>query len=165
MAGNDRNLQLRPAAPGDVELLLDMIRELADFEQLSAEAVADPQVVRSHLFGPTPRAEALVAEWAGAAAGFALYFHSFSTFLGRPGLYLEDLFVRPAFRRRGIARALLGRLARIAAERDCGRMEWSVLDWNAPAIAFYRQLGAQPVEGWTVYRLTGTALDTLAGAD
>lgn len=165
MAGNDRNLRLRPAAPGDVELLLAMIRELADYEQLSSEAVADPEVVGSHLFGPTPRAEALVAEWAGAAAGFALYFHSFSTFLGRPGLYLEDLFVRPAYRRRGIARALLGRLARIAMARGCGRMEWSVLDWNAPAIAFYRQLGARPMDGWTVYRLTGAALNNLAAAD
>lgn len=165
MAGESQDLQIRPALPGDVELLLAMIRELADYEQLSSEAVADPEVVRSHLFGPTPRAQALVAEWAGAPAGFALYFHSFSTFLGRPGLYLEDLFVRPAYRRRGVARSLLGRLARIAVERDCGRMEWSVLDWNAPAIAFYRQLGARPMEGWTVYRLTGAALGSLAEAD
>ena len=162
MADHPQELQIRPAVPADVGLLLTLIRELADYERMSDEAVADPEVVRSHLFGPTPRAEALVAEWAGAPAGFALYFHSFSTFLGRPGLYLEDLYVRPDFRRRGIAQALFRELAGIARQRDCGRMEWSVLDWNRPAIDFYRQLGAGPVEGWTVYRLTGAALEALA---
>ena len=165
MAEQPQELRIRPAVPGDVELLLTLIAELADYERMSDEAVADPEVVHDHLFGATPRAEAMVAEWDGAPAGFALYFHSFSTFLGRPGLYLEDLYVRPAFRRRGIAQALFGALARLARERDCGRMEWSVLDWNRPAIAFYRQLGARPVEGWTVYRLTGGALDALAGED
>ena len=156
------SLVIRQARPGDAQLLLILIRELAEYERLSHEVVADAGVLHRHLFGETPRAEALIAEWKGDTAGFALFFHRFSTFLGRPGLYLEDLFVRPAFRRHGIGRALLRRLAQIALQRDCGRLEWSVLDWNEPAIAFYQGLSASPVEGWTVYRVTGEGLAALA---
>ena len=165
LEGSRARTLIRPAQPQDTELLLALIRELADYERLSHEVVADTAVLGRHLFGETPRAEALLAERDGATAGFALFFHCFSTFLGRPGLYLEDLFIRPEFRRHGIGQALLRRLARIALERDCGRLEWSVLDWNEPAIAFYRRLGARPVEGWTVYRVSGERLAALTEAD
>ena len=139
-----------------------MIGDLAEYEKLTDLFVASAADIESALFGPTRCAEVLVA-WDGAdAAGFALYFHNFSTFLGRPGLWLEDLFVRPAFRRRGCANALLGRLARIACDRGCGRFEWAVLDWNAPAIAFYRALGAAVMPEWRIVRVVGPALDRLA---
>jgi GNAT superfamily N-acetyltransferase len=155
------SLILRDARPDDAGLLLSLIRELAEFERLTHECVADEALLRRFLFDE-PRAHALVAEWEGKPAGFALYFYNFSTFVGRPGLYLEDLFVRPAFRRKGIAKAVFRYLARKAVEEGCGRMEWSVLDWNENAIAFYRSLGAKPMDEWTVQRLTGVALTRLA---
>ena len=154
---------VRPASTEDVPLIYSLIKELADYERLSHEVVATEDMLREHLFGERPVAEVLIADNGGEAAGFALFFHNFSTFLGRPGIYLEDLYVRPEFRRARIGRALLVHLARVARERGCGRLEWSVLDWNEPAIGFYRGIGASPVSGWTVYRVTGEALEDLAG--
>jgi GNAT superfamily N-acetyltransferase len=151
-------LLIRGATAADVPELLRLIGELAEYERLRHQVVASEAQLAAALFGPRPEAEALLAELDGAPAGFALFFHNFSTFLGRRGLYLEDLFVRPAFRRRGVGRALLVQLARLAVERGCGRFEWSVLDWNQPAIDFYRSLGAEPLSDWTVFRLTGDAL-------
>jgi len=142
-------------------MLLSLIRELAEFERLTHECVADEGLLRRFLFEDR-RAYAIIAEWGGKPAGFALYFYNFSTFVGRPGLYLEDLFVRPEFRRNGIAKAVFRYLAKKAVEEGCGRMEWSVLNWNENAIAFYRSLGAVPMEEWTVQRLTGEALTRLA---
>jgi GNAT superfamily N-acetyltransferase len=158
-------LTIRPATVADVALVLDFIPGLAEYERLPHEVVATEALLTETLFGPTPGAEVLLAELDGEPAGFALFFHNFSTFLGRRGLYLEDLFVRPAFRGRGVGRALLARLAALARARGCGRFEWSVLDWNEPAIGFYRALGAVPMEHWTVYRVTGDALDRLAAED
>ena len=156
------SLSIRPATPDDCHTIVDHIRELAIFEKLEHEFVATADQFRRHLFGDRPSCEAIMAEWSGQPAGFALYFTNFSTFLGKPGLYLEDLYVREAFRRRGIGKALLTTLARIAVERDYGRFEWSVLDWNSPAIAFYRSLGALPMDEWTVQRVSGDALAHLA---
>lgn len=156
------SIVLRPARRDDLPLILALIGELAEYERLAHEAVADTAMLDEALFGPTPAAEVVIAEADGQGAGFALCFTSFSTFLGRRGLYLEDLFVRPAFRGRGIGRRLMVHLARLAVERGCGRFEWSVLDWNAPAIDFYRRLGAVPMDGWTVQRLSGEALRNLA---
>ena len=152
---------MREARPEDAALILELIRELAEFERLSHECVADAAQLRRTLFEDR-RAYCVMAEWDGAPAGFALYFYNFSTFLAQPGLYLEDLFVRPAFRRKGIARAMFQFLARKAMAEGCGRFEWSVLDWNENAIAFYRALGAKPLDEWTVQRLTGEALERLA---
>ncbi len=154
---------IRAAAPADVPEIAALVRELAEYERLSSEAVLDEGALLEHLFGARPYVEALIAEDGGAVAGFALFFHNYSTFLGRPGLYLEDIFVRPAHRGRGLGKALLVELARMAVERGCGRVEWSVLDWNEPSIAFYRSLGAVAMDEWTVYRLTGEALTSLAG--
>jgi GNAT superfamily N-acetyltransferase len=151
-------ISIRAAQPADVPLLLQLVRELAEYERLAHQVVAGESELAESLFGQRPAAEALIAELDGKAAGFAVYFTNFSTFLGRPGLYLEDLFVRPAVRRQGVGRALFLHLARVALERKCGRFEWSVLDWNQPAIAFYRSLGAVPLVEWTVFRLTGDAL-------
>jgi GNAT superfamily N-acetyltransferase len=153
---------IRPAGRKDVGQILAFIRELADYEKLAHEAVADEAGLAAQLFGPTPRAEVLIAEVDGLAAGFALFFHNFSTFVGKPGLYLEDLFVRPAFRGFGLGKQLMMRLAKIAVDRDCGRFEWSVLDWNQPAIDFYRSLGAVGMDEWTVQRVAGDALHALA---
>ena len=152
---------IRPAAPADAALVLALIRELAEYERLSGEVDADEATIAAALFGDSPRAFCDIAEWDGEAAGFALWFYSFSTFRGRHGIYLEDLFVRPAHRGRGIGRALLQNLARRCAAEALARLEWAVLDWNEPSIAFYRSLGARPMEAWTVYRLTGEALDRL----
>ncbi len=156
-------LEITPATPEDVPLVLRFIRELAEYERLAHAVVATPEELREQLFGERPSAEVLIAREEGEPAGFAVFFHNFSTFLGRRGLYLEDLYVRPELRGRGVGRALLRALARVAAERGCGRLEWSVLDWNEPAIRFYRSLGARPLEEWTVYRLDGEALRHLAG--
>ena len=156
---------LRPATYADVGLLLAFIHELGDFERLAHEVVVDEAVLADSLFGARPAAEAVIAEVDGDAAGFALFFHNFSTFHGRRGLYLEDLFVRPAFRGSGLGRHLMASLARIAVQRDCGRFEWSVLDWNAPAIGFYRRIGAVGMHEWTVQRLEGEALHALASHD
>jgi GNAT superfamily N-acetyltransferase len=153
---------IRPATPDDVPAIARLIRALADYEKLTHTVVLDEARLREHLFGPRPYAEVLIAEEAGQVVGFALFFHNYSTFLGRPGIYLEDLFVLPAFRGRGHGKALLVELAKLAVARDCGRVEWSVLNWNKPAIDFYKSIGAAPMDEWTVYRLTGSALQTLA---
>lgn len=157
------SLTVRVATPNDVPLILTFIRGLAEYERLAHEAVATEADLRESLFGEPPAAEVLIAELDARPAGFALFFHNYSTFLGRRGLYLEDLFVFPEHRGHGVGRALMSRLAQIAVERRCGRFEWWVLDWNAPSIAFYRALGAQPMDDWTVFRLTGEALTRLAG--
>ena len=153
---------IRAATVGDVSLILGFIRELAAYERLSDEVVATEASLASTLFGPRPAAEVLIAELDGAPVGFALFFTSYSTFLGRPGIYLEDLFVRPDARGRGIGRDLLARIARIALDRGCGRLEWSVLDWNVDAIGFYEKVGAVAMDDWTTYRLTGEDLARLA---
>ncbi len=156
------SLTIRPARREDAALIVDFVRALADYERLPQEAVLTVAGVERTLFGDRPYAECLIADWDGAPAGFALFFHNYSTFLAKPGLHLEDLFVKPEHRGRGIGLALLRRLASIALERDCGRMEWSVLDWNEPSIRFYRQLGAVPMDEWTTYRLTRDAMEKLA---
>ena len=153
--------QIRSAKPDDVPAILGLIRELAEYERLLDQVVADEAALHRALFGERRYVEALVSIVDGETVGFALFFHNFSTFLGKPGMYLEDLFVRPAFRGRGLGKALLTQVARIAVERDCGRMEWSVLDWNEPSIRFYESLGAKPQSDWTIYRLTGDALRDL----
>jgi GNAT superfamily N-acetyltransferase len=155
-------LEIRGATTDDVPLLLSLIRELAEYERLSHEVVATEETLRASLFGERRVAEALLGYLGDEPAGFALFFHNFSTFLGKPGIYLEDLYVRPEFRGAGVGRTLLVHLASLARERDCGRLEWSVLDWNEPAIGFYKRIGASPVSGWTVYRVTGAALEELA---
>lgn len=153
---------LRPARVDDVGLVLALIRELADYEKEPDAVRADEAMLARQLFGERPAAEVVIAQVDGEPAGFALFFHNFSTWLGQRGLYLEDLFVRPRFRGRGVGQVLMAYLARLAVERDCGRFEWSVLDWNTPAIDFYRRLGAAPMDEWTVQRLTGPALRALA---
>jgi GNAT superfamily N-acetyltransferase len=155
-------LHIRSAQRGDVALILGFIRELAEYEKLSDQVVADPAQMTEHLFGARPFAEVLIGEVDGEAAGFALFFHNYSTFLGKPGIHLEDLYVRPSARGTGLGTALLSKLATLALERGCGRLEWSVLDWNEPAIGFYQRLGAAPLDGWTMYRLTGPALHELS---
>lgn len=145
---------IRSAKESDVPAILSMIRELAEFEKLLHEVTATEDRLRENLFGPKAAAEALMVETAGKAVGFTLFFHNFSTFLGQKGLYIEDIYVRPEHRGRGLGKKIFRALARIAAERNCGRMEWSVLDWNEKAIRFYRQLGAKPMDEWTVQRLT-----------
>ncbi len=156
------SLSIRAAVPDDIDLILGFIRALADYERLSHEARADKAVLARHLFGDRPMAEVLIAELEGAPVGFALFFHNFSTFEGRPGLYLEDLYVAPEARGHGAGKALLARLAQLAIERDCARLEWAVLDWNQSAIDFYQSLGARPMDEWTVNRVDGDALETLA---
>ena len=157
------DIHIRPGVADDIPVILDLIHGLAEYEKARPEEVpVDEVVLRESLFGARPAAEALLAEVDGATAGFALFFHNFSTWHGRRGLYLEDLFVRPAMRGRGIGRALLCELARIAMARGCARMEWAVLDWNTPAIAFYRSLGAVPMDEWTIFRLTGPGIGRLA---
>jgi len=147
-----------------VPVIAELIRALAEYEHLEHEAVLDEADLNEHLFGARPYAEVLLAEEGARVVGFALFFHNFSTFLARPGLYLEDLFVRPERRGQGHGQALLSALAKLALERGCGRFEWSVLDWNEPALRFYRKLGALPMKEWTVQRVTGDALRKLAGA-
>jgi GNAT superfamily N-acetyltransferase len=153
---------VRPATRSDVPLIFRLICDLAEYERLRHEVRADAAGLAARLFGERPYAEVLIAEIDGAPVGFALFFHNFSTFEGKPGVYLEDLYVDPAVRGRGAGKALLKRLAGIAVERDCGRLEWAVLDWNQPAIGFYKRLGARPMNDWTVYRLDGDALTALA---
>ena len=156
-------VQITPAQETDIPLILSLIKELAEYERLEHQAVATADSLRNALFGPRPGAEAVLARIDGQTAGFALYFHNFSTFLGRHGLYLEDLFVRPAFRGRGIGKSLLVHLARLALQRGCGRFEWAVLDWNRPARDFYEALGAEANTAWINYRISGEALERLAG--
>lgn len=156
--GSTARLSLRPAEEDDIGLIREFIQELADFERLSHEVVATEALLQRFLFGERPVAEAVIAEYDGTPAGFALFFYTFSTFLAKPGLYLEDLFVRPNLRSKGIGKALLRYVSDLAVERDCGRVEWSVLDWNHAAIRFYEKLGAAPMAEWSVYRLAGSAL-------
>jgi GNAT superfamily N-acetyltransferase len=153
---------IAPAQESDLALILGLIKELADYEHLAHQVVATEADLRYALFGQRPAAEGLIARVGGECAGFALYFHNFSTFLGRHGLYLEDLFVRPAFRALGVGKALLQHLARVALERDCGRFEWAVLDWNRSARNFYESLGAEANPAWVNYRISGEALERLA---
>lgn len=154
----------RAAGRGDTELILKFIRDLAEYEHLADQVVAEPETLAGWLFERRV-AEVVFAVCDGVEAGFALYFHNFSTFLGRAGIYLEDLFVLPEYRGRGLGLGLMRYLARQCSERGCGRLEWSCLDWNTPSIGFYRSLGAVPQDGWTTYRLTGDALDALARAE
>ncbi len=157
-------INIRPAVPADVPLIAALIRELADYEKLAQEVRFTEDMLEAYLFGMHPMAEVVIGEQDGIAQGFALFFHNFSTFEGRPGIYLEDLFVRPEARGTGLGKGLLSHLATIAVERGCARFEWSVLDWNEPAIGFYRKLGARPLDEWTGMRLDGDALKALAGS-
>ena len=154
--------RIRPAAPADVPLILTLIRELAEFEKLAGEVSATEADLKTALFGARPHAECVIAELGGKPAGFALFFHNFSTFLAKPGIYLEDLYVKPELRGKGVGRALLAHLASLALRRGCGRFEWAVLDWNEPAIGFYKSLGAKMMDDWKINRLTGKALEKLA---
>jgi GNAT superfamily N-acetyltransferase len=158
-------MTIREAVEADIPLILSLIRALAVYERLEHKVVATEDVLRDSLFGARPYAETIIGEEDGVPVGFALFFHNFSTFIGRPGIYLEDLFVKPEFRGRGYGKALLARLGAIAKERNCGRVEWSVLDWNEPSINFYKSLGAVPLDDWTMFRVTGDALDALAAHD
>jgi GNAT superfamily N-acetyltransferase len=154
---------LRPATPNDVPALFQLIKALAEYEKLSHAVTGSEDQLREHLFGDRPFAEAILAEWEGQAVGFALFFYNYSTFLTKPGIYLEDLFVLPEHRRRGIGRLLLIALAQRALDRGCGRLEWSVLDWNEPAISFYQHMGAEVLPDWRICRVTGAGLTQLAG--
>lgn len=155
-------LSIRPAAAADLPLIAQLIRDLAEYEKLAHEVRFDEAKLGEKLFGPRPYAEVLIGELDGSPQGFALFFHNFSTFEGKPGIYLEDLFVRPEARGSGLGKALLAHLAKLCVERDCARLEWSVLDWNDPAIGFYKGLGARLMDEWTVMRVNGDALTRLA---
>ena len=161
---NRDNFMIRPATVADVPIILELIKALATYERAPNEVVATEEGLAEVLFNNKPSAEVLLAFENDRAVGFALFFHNFSTWLGRPGLYLEDLFVRPEDRGKGYGRVLLIHLAKIARERGCGRMEWAVLDWNEPAIEFYRKLGAKPMNEWTVFRLTRDEISKLANS-
>ncbi|MBA4405726.1 GNAT family N-acetyltransferase [bacterium] len=156
------DIVLRFATEADVPLILSLIKGIAEYEKLSHEVVATENLLKENLFGKRRTAEVLLADFKNEPAGFALFFHNFSTFLGKPGIYLEDLFVKPELRGEGIGKLLLTYLGKLAIERDCGRIEWSVLDWNEPAINFYKKLGAHPMDEWTVFRVTGEAIGKLA---
>ncbi len=155
-------LILRPALPADAQVLFRLILALAEYEKLSHAVTGNAEALCEHLFGSRPYAEAILAEYAGQAVGFALFFTNYSTFLTQPGIYLEDLFVLPEYRAQGIGKAILSYLAKLAVERGCGRLEWSVLDWNEPAIAFYRRMGASVLDDWRICRVTGESLTQLA---
>jgi GNAT superfamily N-acetyltransferase len=155
-------VSLRSATAADVPQILAYIQGLADYEKLTHACVATEDSLRQTLFGPRPYAEVILGEYDGEPAGFALFFHNYSTFRAAPGIYLEDLYVLPERRGHGVGKALLKQLAKLAVERGCARLEWSVLDWNAPSIAFYKSLGAEPQDEWTIFRVTGDALSTLA---
>ena len=154
-------ISIRPATAADLPLIAQLIRDLAEYEKLADEVRFDQAVLGQKLFGERPYAEVVIGELDGTAQGFALFFHNFSTFEGKPGIYLEDLFVRPEARGSGLGKALLSHLAMLAMERDCARLEWSVLDWNSPAIGFYQKLGARLMDEWTVMRVDGSALQQL----
>ncbi len=158
------DFEIRPASEDDVPIILSFIKELAEYERLSHEVIATEDALRECLFGERRFAEVVIGYYGNDPVGFALFFYNFSTFLSKPGIYLEDLYVKPEFRRRGYGRVLLLYLARLAKERGCGRFEWSALDWNEPAINFYKNLGAVPMDEWTVYRVTGETLSRLANA-
>lgn len=163
MATDPSGFHIRPATVSDVSVILAFIKKLACYERLSHEVIATEELLRATLFGSRQTAEVAIGYLDKKPVGFVLFFHNYSTFLGKPGLYIEDLFVDEDYRRRGYGRALLFYVARVAKERDCGRLEWSVLDWNQPAIDFYKKLGALPMSEWTVFRVTGQRLDELAG--
>ncbi len=156
------DLILRSAIPSDVTVLFRLIQALAEYEKLSDAVIGNTEALKEHLFGSRPYVEAVIADYAGQPVGFALFFHNYSTFLTQPGIYLEDIFVLPEYRRLGIGKAILTHLAQLAVERGCGRLEWSVLDWNEPAIAFYRRIGASVLEDWRICRVTGESLSQLA---
>lgn len=156
------HIQITPATPGDIPLILTFLHELATYEKLAHEVVATERDMHAALFGERPVVEAVIASLDGEAVGYALFFPTFSTFLGKPGLYLEDLYVRPAARGFGAGRKMLEHLARLTVERGWGRLEWSVLDWNEPSIAFYKKMGAKPMDEWTIFRVTGEELERLA---
>lgn len=158
----DSKFLLRPAQSADTSAIFDLIKALAEYEKLSHAVIGSVEALQEHLFGSRPYIEAIVAECDEKAVGFALYFYNYSTFLTKPGIYLEDLFVLPEYRRQGIGKAIFKYLAKLAVEKDCGRLEWSVLDWNEPAIAFYQQMGAKILPDWRICRLTDTALTELA---
>ena len=158
-----KEFAIRTATEADIGLILSFIRELAEYEKLLDEVVATEEILRESLFGARQVAEIVIGEWEGSPVSFALFFHNFSTFLGLPGIYLEDLYVKPEMRGKGIGKIMLSYLANLARERNCGRLEWWVLDWNEPAIKFYHSIGAVPMNEWTVQRVTGTALKQLAG--
>jgi GNAT superfamily N-acetyltransferase len=162
---SDADLQIRPAQDADAPLVLDFIRKLAEYGDISSEATVTEADLRAALFGPRPVAEAVLAYVGNEPAGFAVYSFTFSSFIGKPGIYVEDLFVEHEFRSRGIGKALLVTLARLGRERGCGRLEWSVLNWNEQAMEFYQDLGAVPMDEWTTFRLTGEALEQLAAGD
>jgi GNAT superfamily N-acetyltransferase len=159
MAGD---LRIETASERDIPLILSFIHKIAAYEKLSHEVTATEETLRGSLFGPRPASEVLLAYWQDQPAGYAVFFHNFSTFLGRAGIYLEDLFVEPGLRGKGIGKALLASVAKAARERNCGRLEWAVLDWNKPAIDFYLSLGARPKDEWTIFRMTGDAIASLA---
>lgn len=158
------DLNLRPATPADVPVLFRLIERLAEYEKLSHAVTGNANDLKEHLFGSKPYVEAIIAEYNGQAVGFALFFYNYSTFLTKPGIYLEDLFVLPAYRRQGIGKQIFSYLAKLAVDRGCGRMEWSVLDWNQPAIAFYQRMGADVLPDWRICRVAGESLTNLASA-
>lgn len=158
----NNHLRITPATKSDLPLILGFIKELAEYERMAEEVVATEEMLAESLFGERRSAEVVIAYYDNQPVGYALFFHSFSTFLGRPGMYLEDLYVRPVMRGKGIGKALLAYVAHLATERKCGRFEWAVLNWNEPAIGFYESLGARPMDSWTVYRLVGEPLNQLA---
>jgi GNAT superfamily N-acetyltransferase len=164
MTVTGQTFRIERATERDVPLILSLIKALAEYERMSDEVVATEGGLRETLFGAHPSAEVVIGYAGSEPAGFALFFHNYSTFLGRPGLYLEDLFVAPKFRGAGLGRALLTHLAQLAVARGCGRFEWAVLDWNEPAIGFYKKLGATAMDAWTIFRITGDALDRLAAS-
>ena len=162
MSATGPAFRIERATERDVPLILRLITALAEYEKMSADVIATEATLRQSLFGPHPAAEVVIAYAGNQPAGFALFFHNYSTFLGQPGIYLEDLYVMPEWRGHGFGKRLLAHLAALAVERGCGRLEWSVLDWNEPAIGFYKKLGAKPMDEWTVFRVTGGALQQLA---
>lgn len=159
------DFEIRPATAADVPLILAFIKGLAEYEKLAHQVVATEEILHETLFGQNPKAEVVIGYYQNQPVCFALFFHNFSTFLGQPGIYLEDLFVQPEFRGKGFGRRMLGYLAKLAKERKCGRLEWWVLDWNEPAIQFYKGIGAKSMNEWTVFRVTGEALENLAKED
>ena len=161
----DTNIHIIPATDTDIPLILSFIKELAEYEKLLHQVVATEEILQETLFGPKRYAEVIIARYGDEPAGFALFFHNYSTFLGRPGIYLEDLFVRPEFRKKGVGKALFTYLAGLVVERNCGRLEWAVLGWNKPAIGFYESMGAVCLDDWRIFRLTGEALTKLGSAE
>ena len=157
-----KNFTIRPAMEDDAPVILSLIKGLAEYEKLSHEVVATEELLRDTLFGARPVAEVILGDFEGEPVGFALFFQNYSTFLGRPGIYLEDLFVKPEMRRKGFGKVMLAFVANLAKERQCGRLEWSVLDWNEPAWKFYKSIGADPMDQWTVHRVTGEGINRLA---